>query len=107
MRPAPRRPLCHERAERRLPRVIRTTGETAALPLWPVSGLATNRVRLPARSTRAVAFGPILHRDLRDACRLPLRGQHRLARPGADHAPCFPFNRAHRGERAGTKVPQV
>jgi len=53
-------------------------------PLWPVSGLATDRPAFPR--LRAVACGAFDERALgrpASGCgRLPLRGQRRLARPG-------------------------
>jgi len=62
-----------------------------SLSLWPVSGLATHRSRLPTRDaqwhTRVLSIKHAIRIDLHDECgRLPLRGQRRLARSGEARA---------------------
>ena len=89
----------------RFPRVARTR-QAAALPLWPVSGLATNRVRLPARLVAQwhwIDFAPPSWR----CASLTVAGAAQVGSVLADLAPSFPFNRARRAERASTKVRQV
>lgn len=70
----------------------------------PVSGLTNTPLRLPGCARHPVAVVRMRaacgEAALRGACarrvRLPLRGQHRLARLRRRRAPCFPFNCAHR-----------
>lgn len=81
---------------RRLPAALNPT-------FWPVSGLTNTPLRLPgcvaSSGCRPHAAGMrrsgAASRWAR-CVRLPLRGQHRLARLRCRQAPCFPFNCARR-----------
>ncbi|VWD02526.1 hypothetical protein BCO18430_04038 [Burkholderia contaminans] len=88
---------------RRLPAALNPTS-------WPVSGLTNTPLRLPGCTAssggRPHAAG--MRRSGAASCRarrvrLPLRGQHRLARLRCRQAPCFPFNCAR---RSGTREHQ-
>lgn len=75
----------------------RMKSRNALRPLrWPVSGLATSSCGLPACA--AVAFEHRARHCMAQAAgRVPLRGQHRLARDSSRNtASCFPFNCALR-----------
>lgn len=77
----------------------------------PVSGLTNTPLRLPGCARHPVAVVRMhaacgeaaLHRADARRVRLPLRGQHRLARLRRRQAPCFPFNCAR---RSGTREHQ-
>lgn len=88
---------------RRLPAALNPTS-------WPVSGLTNTPLRLPgcAASSGGRPHAAGMRRSgAASRCarrvRLPLRGQHRLARLRCRQAPCFPFNCAR---RSGTREHQ-
>lgn len=81
---------------RRLPAALNPT-------FWPVSGLTNTPLRLPgcAASSGGRPHAAGMRRSgaasrWARCVRLPLRGQHRLARLRCRQAPCFPFNCARR-----------
>lgn len=76
----------------------------------PVSGLTNTPLRLPGYARHPVASSARAWRAAKRRCiaercvRLPLRGQHRLARLRGSRTPCFPFNCACRNARASTET---
>jgi hypothetical protein len=88
---------------RRLPAALNPT-------FWPVSGLTNTPLRLPGCAAssggRPHALGMRRRRcNALGACvRLPLRGQHRLARLRCRQAPCFRLTARAGAARASTKT---
>jgi hypothetical protein len=105
-RPAPRRPLLTSARRANAFHALRTRGEAAALPIWPVSGLATHRIRLPTHLAAQWHWNNFAPPSWRCAS-LTVAGAAQVGSVLADLAPCFPFNCAHRAERASTKCGQV